>query len=117
MKKKINKYKYHKTKINIEEVIEKRYKYLVIIILIVFSLLIINLFYIQILNNKFYKEKLTTLTLNVIEGSSSPRGRIYDRNGNLIVDNVAIKTIYYKKQKLKYNLNLNYNELHINYER
>ena len=27
-----------------------------------------------------------------------------------------LKTIYYKKQKLKYNLNLNYNELHINYE-
>ena len=97
MKKKINKYKYHKGRINIEELIEKRYKILVIIIMSVMSILLINLFNVQILKNKHYEEKLKELTVKVIEGESTPRGRIYDRNGILIVDNTSVKTIYYKK--------------------
>ena len=97
MKKNINKYKYHKKRINIEEVIEKRYKILVIIIIIIIVLLLSKLFYIQIIRNKYYNNKLTSLTVNIIEGDSAPRGRIYDRNGNIIVDNTSIKVIYYKK--------------------
>ena len=98
MKKKINKYKYHKKKINVEEIIEKRYKILVIIIIIIMAILIMRLFYVQILKNGYYNEKLKSLTVTVIEGDSAPRGRIYDRNGNIIVDNISVKTIYYKKQ-------------------
>ena len=97
MKKKINKYKYYKKKINIEEIIEKRYKILVILIIIIMALLLVSLFYVQIIRNKHYNEKLKTLTVNIIQGDSAPRGRIYDRNGNIIVDNVSVKTIYYKK--------------------
>ncbi|MBR6690427.1 MAG: penicillin-binding protein 2 [Bacilli bacterium] len=97
MKKKINKYKYHKKRINIEEIIEKRYKILVIVIIIIMALLLSTLFYVQIIRNKHYSNKLTSLTVNIIEGDSTPRGRIYDRNGNIIVDNQSIKTIYYKK--------------------
>lgn len=97
MKKKINRYKYHKKRVNIEETIEKRYKILVIIIIIIMTLLLSTLFYVQIIRNRHYKEKLTSLTVNIIEGDSTPRGRIYDRNGNIIVDNTSIKTIYYKK--------------------
>ena len=97
MKKKINKYKYHKKRINIEEIIEKRYKILVILIIIIMAILLSTLFYVQIIKNKHYTNKLNTLTVNIIEGDSAPRGRIYDRNGNIIVDNISIKTIYYKK--------------------
>ena len=97
MKKKINKYKYYKKRINIEEIIEKRYRILVILIIIIMCLLLASLFYIQIIKNKYYNEKLKILTVNIIEGDSVPRGRIYDRNGNIIVDNVSIRTIYYKK--------------------
>jgi len=97
MKKKINKYKYYKKKVNIEEIIEKRYKILVIVIIIIMALLLSTLFYTQIIKNKHYSDKLTTLTVNIIEGDSTPRGRIYDRNGNIIVDNTSVKTIYYKK--------------------
>ena len=97
MKKKINKYRYHKKKVNIEQVIEKRYKKLVIVIAIIMSLLLIRLFSIQILKYNYYQERLVKLTTTIIEGDSAPRGRIYDRNGNLIVDNVSVKTIYYKK--------------------
>ena len=98
MKKKINKYKYYKERINIEDLIEKRYKILVIIILVIMSLLLVCLFNVQILKNKYYKNQLEKLTIKIIEGDSSPRGRIYDRNGVLIVDNTSIKTIYYKKE-------------------
>lgn len=97
MKKKINKYKYYKKKVNIEEIIEKRYKILVILIIIIMTFLISSLFYVQIIKNKYYNDKLSTLTIKTIMGDSAPRGRIYDRNGNLIVDNMSIKTIYYKK--------------------
>lgn len=97
MKKKINKYKYYKKRVNIEEIIEKRYKILVIIIIIIMALLLSTLFYVQIIRNRYYSDKLNTLTVNIIEGDSTPRGRIYDRNGNIIVDNTSVKTIYYKK--------------------
>ena len=98
MKKKINKYKYHKEKINIEEIIEKRYRILVIIIIIIMALLLSTLFYTQIIKNKYYNDKLTLLTVNIIEGDSTPRGRIYDRNGKVIVDNEAVKTVVYKRK-------------------
>ena len=97
MKKKINKYKYYKKRVNIEEIIEKRYKILVIIIIIIMALLLSTLFYVQVIRNRYYSDKLNTLTVNIIEGDSTPRGRIYDRNGNVIVDNTSVKTIYYKK--------------------
>ncbi|MBQ9071538.1 MAG: penicillin-binding protein 2 [Bacilli bacterium] len=98
MKKKINKYRYYKERINIEEIIEKRYKILVIFIIIIMVILLLRLFQVQILRNQYYKENLEELTVNIIEGDSAPRGRIYDRNGNIIVDNISVKTIYYKKQ-------------------
>ena len=97
MKKKINKYKYHTKRINIEEIIEKRYRILVVIIIAIMTLLLSKLFYVQIIRNKYYSQKLESLKINIIEGDSAPRGRIYDRNGNLIVDNKSVKTIYYKK--------------------
>ncbi len=46
-----------------------------------------------------YQEKLKRATQKIIESNSVPRGRIYDRNYNLLVDNVGKKTIYYQKPK------------------
>ncbi len=97
MKKKINKYKYYKKRINIEEIIEKRYRIFVIFLIFIMSLLIAKLFYIQVIKNDYYVTRLKSLTTKVVEGDSTPRGRIYDRNGNVIVDNKSVKTIYYKK--------------------
>jgi cell division protein FtsI/penicillin-binding protein 2 len=64
-----------------------------------FSILSIRLFFVQIINAKENKERLEILTLKLVDGNSSPRGRIYDRNYNLLVDNVGEKVIYYKKEK------------------
>ena len=98
-KQKINKYKYLTKKINFNIIVEKRYKILIGFIIFLMALLIIKLFYMQIINKDKYIEKLDVLTQNVIEGPSTPRGKIYDRNGKVIVDNKSVKTIYYKKEK------------------
>ena len=68
---------------------------------LVFSFIIITyeLTNIQIINNEKYKNELENLTINTIKSTSTPRGRIYDRNYNLLVDNVGVKTIYYKRKK------------------
>ncbi len=57
----------------------------------------VKLFSIQILNNKYYNKKLESLTVKTFYSDSSPRGRIYDRNGVVIVDNKSRKVISYKK--------------------
>ena len=79
------------------DMIEKRYMLITFIILLLFSLISLRLFKLQILDNEKYEEKLSMSVEKTIESTSVPRGRIYDRNHNLLVDNEAIKTIYYKK--------------------
>lgn len=81
------------------DIIEKRYLFISVIIILVFISISARLFQLQVLENNEYKEKLVESTEKIIEGSSSPRGRIYDRNYNLLVDNKAVKTIYYKKEE------------------
>lgn len=83
---------------NITEIIFKRYIFLKILLILLFLIISIRLFKLQIIDYNTYQEKLTTATEKTVLGSSAPRGRIYDRNYNLLVDNVATKTIYYKKE-------------------
>lgn len=45
----------------------------------------------------YYKEILDNKNNKIIYGTSAPRGRIIDRNGKIIVDNIGIKTIIYNK--------------------
>lgn len=83
---------------NLSEIITKRYLFITIILVLLFSIIAIRLFKLQIIDYEDYQNKLTVATEKTVEGASAPRGRIYDRNYNLLVDNEAIKTIYYKKQ-------------------
>lgn len=92
------KYNYYKKYKDIKETIEKRYNILIGIITLVIIILFINLFYIQIIKNNYYKEKLEVLNKNIVEGTTAPRGRIYDRNKKLLVDNEPSKEIYYKNK-------------------
>ena len=80
------------------DIIEKRYIFITIIIILFFMAITARLFQIQVLETEKYQQKLVESTEKIIEGSSTPRGRIYDRNHKLLVDNKAVKTIYYKKQ-------------------
>ena len=84
---------------NISDIIEKRYIFIFIIIILCFSLIMIRLFYLEGIKDEDYKVALSSSKQKIITSSSSPRGRIYDRNYNLLVDNEAVKTIYYKKPK------------------
>lgn len=95
--KKVLKLHYYTKYKDIKEIIEKRYNVLIGIMTIIITILFINLFYIQVIENKTYKEKLILATENIVEGSTAPRGRIYDRNHKLLVDNEPNKVIYYKK--------------------
>lgn len=92
------KYTKYKKNNDIKEKIEKRYKVLIGIVGVVLITLLFNLFYVQIIKHKFYVGRVEQLSKNTTYGTSSPRGRIYDRNGTVIVDNEAIKVISYKKR-------------------
>lgn len=81
----------------INDIIEKRYYFVIFVVCLLFVLVGCRLFNLQIVHNEEYLVKLENATEKQIESSSSPRGRIYDRNHKLLVDNKAIKTIYYKK--------------------
>ena len=48
-------------------------------------------------NHTYYSQLLEEKTEKVVYGSSAPRGRILDQNGNVLVDNVGIIEIAYHK--------------------
>ena len=77
----------------------KRIFFFLFILIIFLILVIYKLYNLQILSNEYYKNKLSDLKTSTVQGTSVPRGRIYDRNYNLLVDNVGVKTIYYKRNK------------------
>lgn len=83
---------------DIKEIIEKRYTILIIVIIVILSLLILRLFVLQVVKHSYYIGRVEQLTQNTVTSNSTPRGRIYDRNGKIIVDNEAVKVIYYKKE-------------------
>jgi len=83
----------------IKQVVEKRFNILVGIIIVLFSIVAFKLFSVQLIQYEKYEQLALESATNIIEGSSAPRGRIYDRNYNILVDNVPVKTIYYKKNK------------------
>ena len=93
--KKLNNY-YNKYK-NIDEIIEKRYNILIGIITLIILILFVKLFYVQVIKKEYFESKIKEKLEKKIEGTTAPRGRIYDRNNKLIVDNKPIKIIYYEK--------------------
>ena len=100
MKKKQRNYNFSKNKTNIKAIIEKRYNLLSLIIILLLLFLFIDLFYIQIVKQEYYEAKVLESKITTYEGSTAPRGRIYDGKGRLLVDNEPVKIIYYKKSNL-----------------
>ncbi len=78
---------------------KKRFFFLGGITIIFFLTITFRLYQVMLRDESKYQEELTTLATQIVEGPSSPRGRILDRNGKVIVDNKAVKTIYYTKDK------------------
>jgi len=83
---------------NLSDIIQKRYLVISLFLILSFIIITIRLFKLQILDYNNYADALAIVTEKIVEGPSAPRGRIYDRNYKLLVDNQAKKTIYYKKE-------------------
>ena len=88
-----------KKRIKYEVIINRRFVLFLIIILVLFSIIVAKFTSIMLVNNKKYEKELSVLNYSEVYGTSSPRGRIYDRNYNIIVDNKSLKTITYQKSK------------------
>lgn len=97
VKKKSNN-KIYKSLRNDKKIIDRRLKIISILISLIFVIVSFKLFNVTIINNSYYKEKLALLTTDEVEGVSAPRGRIYDRNHKLLVDNKKVPVIYYRKK-------------------
>ncbi len=70
-----------------------------ILIIIIFTLFLGRVFYLNINDHDKYVNLLKQKTSNYVTGGSAPRGRIIDRNGKVLVDNKGIKTVFYTKLK------------------
>ena len=90
-----------KESINLSILSNKRFLVISILVLVLFLIIMYKLVDIQILNKDKYTKKLDNLKVSIVYSSSTPRGRIYDRNYNLLVDNVGVNTIYYKGLKVQ----------------
>lgn len=76
---------------------DRRLKVLLIAAITFFVVIILRILYLNIFMGSYYKMQLIKNTDNYVYGDSVPRGRILDRNGNVLVGNKAVKSIYYKK--------------------
>ncbi len=77
-----------------------RIKYILYFSLLVFVLIIIKIFYIQVIEYKKLNRlanELWSRNLNV----SADRGKIYDRNGKVIVDNITTSSLYLVPNQIK----------------
>ena len=92
-------YRLNKKKNYIDKIINHRFTLFLVLIIVLFTILIVKISSVMIVQNKKYTKSLKKLSYSEITGTSSPRGRIYDRNYNIIVDNKSVKTIIYKKKK------------------
>lgn len=86
--------KFMKNKIN------QRLNILNILVIVIMMFLLLFLFYIQIIKNDFYRQKMESLKVTTYYGKTAPRGRILDRNGIIIVDNEPVRVIAFKNNNL-----------------
>ena len=70
-----------------------------IVVLGIFISLLSYMIIIYINRHNIYEQKLLLKTNKIVELGNPVRGRILDRNGNVLVDNIAIKNIVFKYQK------------------
>ncbi|MBT2829447.1 penicillin-binding protein 2 [Staphylococcus coagulans] len=76
----------------------KRVNFIFAVIIFAFVLIVLRLGYLQIVQGSQYNQMIRE-SENVTVNESVPRGRILDRNGNVIVDNASKKSITYTRGK------------------
>lgn len=76
----------------------KRIRFIFGVIVFIFAIIVLRLGYLQIAQGSHYKEQIKD-SENITVNESVPRGRILDRNGNVLVDNASKKAITYTRGK------------------
>ena len=66
------------------------------IIIILTTIISIRYIYLTTYKHDYYTNLYLSKTQRVVNGINSPRGRILDRNGKVLVDNIGINTIVYR---------------------
>lgn len=68
-----------------------------IIISILTAITFTRYLYISVYKHDYYYEKYLSINNKIVYGINAPRGRILDRNGKILVDNIGINTIVFHK--------------------
>ena len=76
---------------------DSRISFILVFTVVCFLVILFRIVYLNVFMSSYYKMMLSKSTISYVYGESVPRGKILDRNGKVLVDNKAIKTIYYKK--------------------
>ena len=76
----------------------KKFYFLVLLIIIAFSIFTYRVIDLNINKHEYYLDKYYALTEIYVNGTSAPRGRILDINGKVLVDNIGINSIFYHKK-------------------
>lgn len=69
------------------------------LITIIYLLIISRYLYIAYYKHDYYYEEYLNATNKIVYGLNAPRGRILDRNGKVLVDNIGTNTIVFHKLK------------------
>lgn len=88
-----------KRKKSLKKEIQNRINIIKYLTILLFIVLILRCSYLSIIRKNYYSEKLSKIINTTYSYSSSPRGKIYDRNYNVIVDNREVPTLFYLKNK------------------
>lgn len=79
---------------NMDKEINKRIAIAFLVVIILFSTLLVRMMYLQLYAEDEYDNKLAAYTVETYT-QSSPRGTIYDSDGNILVESVSSLTISY----------------------
>ena len=90
-------------------IMKKKIIFLKTLVYFIFIIITGRLFTLQIIDNSYYLEKLSNKTNKIVYENTSLRGRIFDKNGNILVDNKLVLTIIYQRED-------DYDEIKLAYE-
>lgn len=79
---------------------KERIYFFIAFVVIFYSIIVARLFYLQIMNNEYYKQ-LSENNSRKVKLIKAPRGKIYDCKGRLIATNVAGYRVVYLKNESK----------------
>lgn len=83
-----------KKQVDIEKTVNARIRVVIGVILVCFSIIMIQLIHVQLFQTEYYKNALETASLNK-DIASTPRGQIYDRNGKVVAKTLTSYNITY----------------------